>query len=107
MGSEDQERSRSQPVAAPKSAVGEAKPSGANHTPGPEYAAEAYRACLYGRADARQQQSVAAALILANGSKGELLDALQRLARPAPGVKMLPPWAVGIARAAIARAETR
>lgn len=35
---------------------------------------------------------------------GDLLDALRRLVTPAPGVKMLPPWAVGIARAAIAKA---
>jgi hypothetical protein len=41
------------------------------------FAAEAFKACLYGRADQRQQRSVASALILANGVKGELYEALQ------------------------------
>ena len=35
----------------------------------------------------------------------ELLEALERLADPAHGVNRLPPWAVGIARAAIAKAR--
>ena len=33
-----------------------------------------------------------------------MVDALQRLASPAPGVKKLPPWAIGIAVAALERA---
>ena len=43
------------------------------------YGAEAYLACLQGRADAQQQQSAAAQIILLNGIKGELLRALQAL----------------------------
>lgn len=35
----------------------------------------------------------------------DMLAALERIADPAPGVKRLPPWAVGIARAAIAKAR--
>lgn len=35
----------------------------------------------------------------------DLVAALERLVDPAPGVKSLPPWAVGIARAAIAKAN--
>lgn len=38
------------------------------------FAAEAYKACLYGKADRRQQMSVASSLILANAAKGRLLD---------------------------------
>jgi hypothetical protein len=30
-----------------------------------------------------------------------LVEALRRLEKPAPGVKMLPPWAVGIIRATL------
>lgn len=37
----------------------------------------------------------------------EMLDTLRRLERPAPGVAMLPPWAVGLIRVAIAKAEGR
>jgi hypothetical protein len=48
------------------------------------------------------EQLEATAILLASAT--ELLEALQRLAKPAPGVKMLPAWAVGIARAAIAKA---
>ena len=49
--------------------------------PGPEFAAEAFKAVLYGRATSQQQQSVASALILANGVKGELLAALKEAER--------------------------
>ena len=35
-----------------------------------DFATEAYKACLYGKADPQQQQSVASALILANGEIG-------------------------------------
>lgn len=37
----------------------------------------------------------------------EMLEALQRLIEPAPGVKRMPSWAIGIVRAAVAKAEGR
>lgn len=56
-----------------------------NPTPGPDYAAEAYKACLYGRADAQQQRSVASALIVANADRGRLLAALEEFSREYDG----------------------
>lgn len=50
--------------------------SGQAHTPGPRYAAEAYKACLYGNGEPNQQRSVAGQLALANGVKGELVSVL-------------------------------
>lgn len=44
-----------------------------------DYSGNAYRACLAGRADARQQQSVASQIILLHGIKGELLAALRAI----------------------------
>lgn len=41
-----------------------------------DYANDAYRACLEGRADRNQQQSVASQVILLNAFKGRALDAL-------------------------------
>lgn len=46
----------------------------------PDFAAEAYRACLEGRADAQQQRSAAAQIALLHGLKGELRDELQKTA---------------------------
>jgi hypothetical protein len=37
----------------------------------------------------------------------EMREALERLETPAPGVKKLPPWAIGIIRAVLAKAEGR
>jgi hypothetical protein len=50
------------------------------HTPGPDYAADAFRACQQGNADANQQRSVACDVILLNARKGELLRALTVIA---------------------------
>lgn len=47
--------------------------------PGPEFAADAYRACLYGRASQLQQQSAACQILLLHASNAELLSALQDL----------------------------
>lgn len=65
---------------------------------GPKYAGTSRR-LLTADLDERARREIAGYI-----GYGELLDALQRLVKPAPGVKMLPPWAVGIARAAIAKA---
>lgn len=48
----------------------------APHTPSPDYARAAFNACQQGRADENQQRSVAAAVILLHGIKGELVKAL-------------------------------
>jgi hypothetical protein len=66
---------------------------------GPKYAGTSRR-LLTAELDARARHEIAEYI-----GYGDLLDALKRLEKPAPGVKPLPPWAVGIARAAIAKAE--
>ena len=43
------------------------------------YSDEAYEACLYGRADVRQQRSAASQIILLHALKGELLTMLKDL----------------------------
>ena len=45
---------------------------------GLDYAREAFNACQQGRADVNQQQSVASAVILLHGIKGELLRAAEK-----------------------------
>lgn len=74
----------------------------------PNYASEAYKACLYGRADSNQQQSAASQIALLHGVKGELLAACQMVAR-VRGVEFdydldALDKAVDAARAAIAKA---
>lgn len=44
-----------------------------------DYSGEAYRACLAGNADRRQQASAASQIILLHGIKGELVAALEAL----------------------------
>jgi hypothetical protein len=68
---------------------------------GPKYAGTSRR-LMTAELDDRARQEIAGYI-----GYGDLLDALRRLEKPAPGVKALPAWAVGIARAAIAKAEGR
>ena len=46
---------------------------------GNDYSGDAYRACLYGKADRNQQQSAASQIALLHGIKGELMTALRDL----------------------------
>lgn len=81
------------------------------YTPGPEFANEAYQACLHGTADRVQQQSAASQIILLHARKGEMLEALEAIADhydmddSGPGAwKKLALEMAETARAAIARA---
>lgn len=67
---------------------------------GPKYAGTSRR-LMTAELDDRARREIAAYI-----GCGDLIDALQRLVSPAPGVKALPPWAVGIARSALAKATS-